>query len=846
MWLTQQLAKRFGIKASGRRRSVRRRPPPIRPAIESLEDRTVPVILIPQAAAHTGGNTFAAGATPTQAVLQASTTTLTSSANPSVVGQQVTFTATVSGTGGIPTGETVIFNIDGTNDVSSAVLIEGVATFTTDMLGAGPHTVSVAYAGDPTFDSSRSGTLTQTVLRTSATALVSSANPSVAGQAVTFTARVTGTDGTPTGNVTFTLDGATPDNGTVPLGTAGTAVYTTSTLTPGTHSVVARYNGDDFFAASTSDPVNQSVPPSASTTTLTQSATSTVATQPVAFTATVTRTGGTPTGTVTFTLDGSVPNDGTVPLNGSGAATYSTTALALGSHQVSATYNGSDTIQTSTGTLSPNHQVTQASTSTALALSPNPSTSGQAVTFTARVNVQSPGTGVASGGTVTFTVDGSVPSGGTVSLDSSGQATFSTSTLTAGSHTVAAGYNGNPTFAPSSSASQPIRVANVPPTARITDGPTAGFAGRPVRYAGTFTDPGAAGDAPYTYTWSVIAPGGVGLPGASGTLASYPGAVPDFPFRPPAAGTYTIALVVTDREGDNSPAAQRTLVVTGAGPVVNLGPDVSVRTGQSVHTVGSFTDGGAATVKGVVSYGDGSAANLTLNPDGTFALDHRYAGAGNYTVTVKISDGHAVGMGSLAVHVLPPARVQGVVINDGSAQRSMVNSVTMTFSTRVDIAAGAFTLVRSYAGTTTDVSGLIQVATALTADGRTVATLTFGGGGFPAASLADGQYTLTLHAGLVTDHALGAALDGDGDGLVGGDRVDHFFRLFGDVTGDGQVDAADLAAFQKAYDPQRGMIRYSSSFDYNLDGVLDATDYAQFQRRLHTRLNGDGSTSSLS
>jgi hypothetical protein len=70
------------------------------------------------------------------------------------------------------------------------------------------------------------------------------------------------------------------------------------------------------------------------------------------------------------------------------------------------------------------------------------------------------------------------------------------------------------------------------------------------------------------------------------------------------------------------------------------------------------------------------------------------------------------------VHVLPPAAAQSVVINDGSAQRSMVASVTVTFSTQVDLAAGAFTLAHVVNGRSSDISSVLHVATALTADGR--------------------------------------------------------------------------------------------------------------------------------
>jgi Bacterial Ig-like domain (group 3)/IPTL-CTERM motif len=95
------------------------------------------------------------------------------------------------------------------------------------------------------------------------TAVVSSLNPSVVGQAVTFTATVTGT--TPTGTVQF-KDGAANLGAPVTLA-GGTAAFTTSSLSAGTHSITAVYSGDADDASSTSPAVSQlvSVVPVAST-----------------------------------------------------------------------------------------------------------------------------------------------------------------------------------------------------------------------------------------------------------------------------------------------------------------------------------------------------------------------------------------------------------------------------------------------------------------------------------------------------------------------------------------------------------------------------------------------------
>ncbi|MCU1383914.1 MAG: hypothetical protein JWL71_2611, partial [Acidobacteria bacterium] len=86
-----------------------------------------------------------------------------------------------------------------------------------------------------------------------ATALMSSENPSVYGDTVRFTATVTGGDGTvvPSGNVTFFDAGS---SFTAVLDANGRATYTTNALTAGTHTMTASYDGDDTSVPSMSAP----------------------------------------------------------------------------------------------------------------------------------------------------------------------------------------------------------------------------------------------------------------------------------------------------------------------------------------------------------------------------------------------------------------------------------------------------------------------------------------------------------------------------------------------------------------------------------------------------------------
>ena len=93
---------------------------------------------------------------------------------------------------------------------------------------------------------------------TTTTSVVSSVNPSVFGQSVTFTATVTPSgSGTPSGKVTF-MDGAST-LGTGTLNTSAQATFTTTALTVGSHSITAIYDGDANFAGSTSAVLSQVV-----------------------------------------------------------------------------------------------------------------------------------------------------------------------------------------------------------------------------------------------------------------------------------------------------------------------------------------------------------------------------------------------------------------------------------------------------------------------------------------------------------------------------------------------------------------------------------------------------------
>jgi hypothetical protein len=171
------------------------------------------------------------------------------------------------------------------------------------------------------------------------------------GEPVTFEARVV--PGTATGMVSFT-DGQTLLGTTAINPVYGTADFTTSTLSAGSHAVMATYGGDVNYLGSTSGIVTQEVLRAASITSLTSGPNPSSVGQQVTFTATVTPASA--VGTVNFMEGVNVLGTGT--LSG-GKATFLTSGLSTGSHQVTASYPGNSDVA---GSTSP--AVTQVVTST--------------------------------------------------------------------------------------------------------------------------------------------------------------------------------------------------------------------------------------------------------------------------------------------------------------------------------------------------------------------------------------------------------------------------------------------------------------------------------------------------
>jgi hypothetical protein len=148
------------------------------------------------------------------------------------------------------------------------------------------------------------------------------------------------------------------------------------------------------------------------------------------------------------------------------------------------------------------------------------------------------------------------------------------------------------------------------------------------------------------------------------------------------------------------------------------------------------------TDPGTLYVGTTSGAGVFTSHDGGENWEPLSDGLPNqqiYDLSMDPQDSHTIyaatrGSSVFVLHVPPRAVVQSVVINDGSAQRSMVTSLTVTFNTVVTTDPGAFELARQGGGVID-----VNVAESIV-DGRAVDTLTFAGAGLAGGSLPDGQH----------------------------------------------------------------------------------------------------------
>lgn len=279
--------------------------------------------------------------------------------------------------------------------------------------------------------------------------------------------------------VTFSLGGGASVNATTNASGVATANLPLNGA-PRTTTISVSFAQTTFYKGST---VSRSfdVTKNSTSTTLAQPA-PVVHGQSTSFTATVASTNGlpaAPAGTVQFTVDGG--NFGApVALVAGVANSVSTSSLSTATHTIGAVYSGSgDHFASAAATK--DQVVNKAATTTGLTVAPTPTVSGQAVTFTAHVDILSPGVGTLAGGAVQFNVDGA-PFGTAVALGAGDNAAITVSNLSTGNHDVEAVFNATADFLSSSSATVSHGVNRADTTLDLSSSSNPAFSGAPITY----------------------------------------------------------------------------------------------------------------------------------------------------------------------------------------------------------------------------------------------------------------------------------------------------------------------------------------------------------------------------
>jgi len=444
----------------------------------------------PSAGSHTLNAVYAAqdtfGASASSGTLivipAATTTTITAPAVP--YGTDGSVTVTVSSAAGTPTGD-VSLSVDG-GAATTQGLINGSTTFTITSPSFGSHALNAAYAAQGNFGASfASGTLGvgvgATTMSLSAPTITYGANGSV-------TVTVSSAAGTPIGNVSLSVDGGSAT--TLPLDINGSTTFIILLPSAITHTLIAEYAAQGIFGASSASGtliVNQA----ATTTTITAPAVTYGADGIV--TVTVSSAAGSPTGNVSLTVDGGTPMTQSLI---SGSTDFTIPGPSAGNHALSATYaaQGNYLASSAIGTLG----VGVVATTMSVQSDFNPSIYGNSVTFTATVAP------LTATGTVTFMDFGTTIGTGTLS---GVQATFSTSTLTGGTHSITAVYSGDTNYSGSTSTVLSQTVNQAPTTTSVLSDSNPSIYGSSVTFTATVSPSTATGTVTFMDDTTVLGTG---------------------------------------------------------------------------------------------------------------------------------------------------------------------------------------------------------------------------------------------------------------------------------------------------------------------------------------------------
>jgi hypothetical protein len=580
--------------------------------------------------------------------------------NPS--GSIVLSAKVVSETGGsAPTGTVAFFdqstgtNIAQAKLVKSNALVSTASVTLTGVLTQGGHPIAADYSGDANYAAANSQPVVVEVepSTTSITVTPATRTPT-AGSLLSVTAAITSLNAgqgasPPSGTVDFRLNGVS--QGVKPVIPGSPSTSSTVISVPGSagsYQIVCFYSGDPNYTNSTSEAASITVPKSATTVTVTPATTTPIAGSSLVVTATIGTTSSiaaAPSGTVTFTLDGTGLGSAMVITGTPSTAAITITVPSNGTHTLAAVYSGDGNYDSSNSAGVP---ITVAKSPTTLTVTPATTTPAPGSIFkvTAALSALYPGASAATG-TVTFTLDGATQ--GSAPVVAGSGASLNVTAPATGTHTLQASYGGDANYSGSTSGSVTVVVTKAPTTTVLTPATLTPAAGSSLLLLATIT-PTVAGPAQPTGSVAFTMDGT-----ALGTEPVVAGSTPTSSITVTSLSPGTHLLLGTysgDTYYAGSVAAGVTItvsksptttVVTPATLTPAVGTPLQVTAAISAARPGSalpsgtvsFTLDGVAQGNQAVTAGSPSSAtiNLPIAAAGTHLLAAAYSGDAYYATS---------------------------------------------------------------------------------------------------------------------------------------------------------------------------------------------------------------------
>jgi large repetitive protein len=344
--------------------------------------------------------------------------------------------------------------------------------------------------------------------------------------------------------------------------------------------------------------------------------------EPVSLTAEVTSTAGVPSGSVQFVVDGGAPADVTLV---DGTASLPLPTLAAGEHDVAIMYSGDSQFVSSSATLA--HIVDQGEAAVTVRADPSPTMFGAPVTFTVEASAAAPATTPPTG-TATVDIDGTATD---LTLDGNQRAQLTTTNLAVGAHTVTAAYSGDENY-PGDRAGTTHDVTPAPTVIELASDANPAVSGQAVTFTATVTAPGSTttpdGEVSFSIAGDEVT---VSLSGGRATTMTGGLAVGDHDVAVAYAGTESFVAGDTVLARPQHVDKAETSIAATVSPV----PAVSGQPLTITASVDAVAPGAGVPTGTVAVMVDGAtAAEATLDDDGTTSIDGIILGAGSHDIDV--------------------------------------------------------------------------------------------------------------------------------------------------------------------------------------------------------------------